>query len=846
MKEQRKQIIDSSIETELAEVKGADSRFVDLGFVRPVQEEVSDSANNFINAVKATTQLIKQNESGQEHIASDKMRASVQARQDYDNNVAAVNTKVKAGFDTNKPLTGGQMAAMHVDGLYSDSLNLEGKSSAYQQAYKAQRTAYALDSIGRHNAEENSVVSANNEAAAGNAVVTELNNDTAAAIPLSKSFENFKVSQPTLNNKAKLTAFVGLVDNKVKQLALTYPADYQVYADTYDKEFNKQKTAQNMKLSKEETTAMNTKIATATKGMTTREAEIYENSTIAQTMMTKVKDSTIASLKESGILPPEARYTKLKKELDLLERSDGAGLVMDFDDNSTLSLKKNLGVLVDTIMFTSHTTAYRRGGISEMSAVDAIKKTQSATGTSLTESQKQQIKEYAKNDVSTELTSLFDNDPATHPVSLDRVSKILGLNAGDKEITGIVTKQIDGLVQNMRSGQINHADMMPYLQQVLGGDKKKKSVLWQTAQKNPTFRALSLAYSLNKADQYGDEIIGLDVNDFSEGGMFRIPGQDKDALKANAALARDILTDVIVAPSQIEDHINMINYFLSRGEDEDEIRAHLKANSRHDAGPVNPGFRYNGNVEIPTALVNVVAQDMALLKGNANAVLPNEKPGIIANALFFHIEANKKDQFVNNEGWSTYDDVISTGFSEDGTERLSETRTRLDWTGTDVDWKQVSPDTYQVIISKGDAKSYITVSEQDLLDMTQKAVDRAVINRRAKQIDDAYYKGGYQGSNAKGAIVTSEEMFKGKKTLKDGTVINVDQMPQIVGPSKKFVDNLFGVADSISRTTGGTDVRGVDDLITNYTDVIKAREAKWDIVGDEIKAWWDDTGVYAD
>ena len=832
MKEQRQKLIDTSIETELADVQGAQSRFVDLGFVRPVQGQVRDTANDFINAVKTTTQLIAQSDYSKDNVSKDKMRASVQARQDYDAQIALVSQQEQDGVQAGSPMTGGQMAGQHVNGLESDVLALEGKSDAYQNAYKAQRTAYALQSIGAHNAQENKVVEDNTSDLASAGVTADLNNDTAGSKKLSETFKDFQDIQPNKSNKAKLTEFVGLVNTKVKQMEVTYTADLAVYLGKYNEEYKSQLASQSNKLTAVERADLDKKITAGSKGLGVRAATIYRNQANAQAFQTKIVNATKAAIELSGVKSPEDRYTTLKGDLDALERSDGAGKVMDFTDASMLTLKTSLNALTDTITFNNHSMNYRAEGIDNKSVDDAIEKAQSATGAALTDSQKQQMRQITKTTVSDTMTNLFDGDPATHPISLNRVSNILALNNRDAEVVGVVTQQVDGLVQKMRSGEINHANMMPYLQQTLGGDKKKKSVLWQTAQKNSTFRALSLAYSLNKAEQYGDEIIGLDTNDFTDGGLFKIPGQDKDARTANEVIARDILTDVIVAPSQISDHINMINYFLSRGEDEDEIREHLKANSRHDAGAVNPGFKFDGNVELPTALLSVVAQDMRLMDGTANAVSPREQPGIVANALFFFIESNHKDQFVNEEGWSTYDDVINTGFEEDGETRITETRNRLDWTDASLDWKQVSPDTYQIIISRGDTKSYITVDEQDLESMVQQSVDRAVINRRSTSINESYYKGGFQGKGTGGSIVTGAEILSGKKVLKTGKTVDVDQSPSIVGPSRRWVDDLLG--------------KQGEEMLENTRDVYKNRKWQTDTLTNEIKAWWDDTGDYAD
>ena len=116
--------------------------------------------------------------------------------------------------------------------------------------------------------------------------------------------------------------------------------------------------------------------------------------------------------------------------------------------------------------------------------------------------------------------------------------------------------------------------------------------------------------------------------------------------------------------------------------------------------------------------------------------------------------------------------------------------------------------------------------------MVQQSVDRAVINRRSTSINDAYYKGGFQGKGTGGSIVTGAEILSGKKVLKTGKTVDVDQSPSIVGPSRRWVDDLLG--------------KQGEEMLENTRDVYKNRKWQTDTLTNEIKAWWDDTGDYAD
>lgn len=823
MKEQRQKIIDNSIDTELATVEGAKSRFIDYGFIRPVTEEVTDYANSFINAVKTTTSVIESTDKYKDNVVDQQMKASVQARLDHDTLTAQITGMAEEAMSNQQPMTGAQKAAAYVTGLDNLRASLDGNyTRAYQDAYKKYATSYTVDKIAFHNAEDNKVVTDNILDDADSAVVSQLNNDTDSRESMQKVFnDNQTLTKDILNKKASAVKFVKAVNTKVKQLTTTYAAD----VTEYDKEVAKaRETVQNklgtsFKLPADKRAIVEARIAERIKGLPAHQREPIIQFEESLGHIAYVNEAIEKQLKDSGIKSPKERIDTLLSEIRGIERSGGVGKLLEMDDNSVVTLRQNMTNLTKIIDYQTATRTYNPA---IYSVDDYISKLSADTGDTVPTEIQEHLKQTAMNAVTDDVAALLDNNPETHPSSLIRVNAVLRANAGDNKFKEGISKLATNLLQQMRdpSSGVNYAQMIPYLKTVMGGEKAKNSMLWQALNENVQLRYLTLAEGLGQLDIYGNELVGLDANAFTDDGMLKVQGQSDEAFKAGKLRAQEMLSELAVPPGKINENVSLINYFLSRGADEDELQENITNYYRTDLGKPLPGFKFNGSFNVPSALVRVVQENARFYKHHNSTIDASDMSSVIATSILASTEKENFTRWTEGKLMPTYTETFSIGLEEDGVTRRQDSRERIDWSGADITWSQASPGVYMMNINNNGAMLAVPVTEQQILDTVREAQDRATIAKRSMVIDDAYY--GQGGHDWKGGKVTAEQIMT-----------DVEHSPgTIVGPSNKWVQDTF---TSITEDVVDFAPTAIENLRDNSLQTKTKEAANW------LEEWWSET-----
>lgn len=818
MKEQRQKIIDNSIDTELATVEGGKSRFVDYGFVRPVTEEVPDYANSFINAVKNTTAVIESSDKHKGNVVDQQMKASVQARLDHDALTAQITEMAETATSNQQPMTGAQKAAAYVTGLDKQRLALDGNyTRAYQDAYKKYATSYTVDKIALHNSEDNRVVNDNILDDVDSAVVSQLNNDTNSRESMQKVFDDTQtLSKDILNKRDSAVKFVKTVNTKVKQLTATYAADVTEY---YKEVAKARETVQNklgtsFKLPDDKRAIVEARIASRIEGL-----PIHLHGDVIQFEeslghIAYVNEAIEKQIKESGIKSPKERIDTLLGEITGIERSGGVGKLLEMDDDSVVTLRKNMTNLTKIIDYQTATSTFNPA---MHSVDDYISKLSANTGDAVPTEIQEHLRQTAMNAVTDDVAALLDNNPDTHPSSLIRVNAVLRANAGDNKLKEGISKLATNLLQQMRDplSGVNYAQMIPYLKTVMGGEKAKNTMLWQTLNENVQLRYLTLAEGLGQLDIYGNELIGLDANAFTDDGMLKVQGQSDEAFKAGKLKAQEMLTELAIPPGKINENVSLINYFLSRGADEGELQKNITNYYRTDLGTPLPGFKFKGSFNVPSGLVRVVQQNAHFYKRHNSTIDAKEMRSVIATSIFASTEKENFTRWTEGKMMPTYTETFSIGFEEDGVTRRQDSRERIDWSGANITWSQASPGVYMMNIENNGAMLAVPVTEQQILDTIREAQDRAIIAKRSMTINEAYYGQGYQ--DWKGGTVTGKDIMTDVE-LSPGTW---------VGPSNRWVQDVFGdIKEGVSEFT---------PKAVNYLPDKSREAAAW------LEEWWSET-----
>ena len=453
---------------------------------------------------------------------------------------------------------------------------------------------------------------------------------------------------------------------------------------------------------------------------------------------------------------------------------------------------------------------------------DYISKLSANTGDTVPTEIREHLRQTAMNTVTDDVAALFDNNPETHPKSLIRVNAVLRANAGDAEFKEGISTLATNLLQQMRdpSSGTNYATMIPYLKSVMGGEKAKNSMLWQALNENVQLRYLTLAEDMGQLNRYGNELIGLDANAFTDDGMLKVQGQSDEGFKAGKLKAQEMLSELAVPPGKINENVSLINYFLSRGADEDELKEKITNYYRTDVGKPLPGFKFKGSFNVPSALFRVVQTNAKFYKHHNTNLGAEDMNSVTATSILASVEKENFTRWTEGKIMPTYTETFSIGLEEDGVTRRQDSRERIDWSGAEVTWSQASPGVYMMNIENNGAMLAVPVTEQQILDTIRESQDRATIAKRSMLINDAYY--GQGGHDWKGGTVTAGQILTDVKHS-PGT---------IVGPSNRWVQDTFTSVKEDVIEFAPTAIKNLKD---NSLETRTREAADW------LEEWWSET-----
>ena len=786
MKEQRQSLIDNSIETELADVEGANSRFVDLGFIQPAISEVPDYAGKFISAVQNASDIVSGSENAKTNNALAKAKATTDARvhhEAYLDELAA--HEMRNGFMDANTKNGKIVSAFD-----TSVLSFSGKPQAYIDTYITQRGYFTNTAISANSTKQRSIVDANNDDVATDGMNAGLHSNNPNDESLDTSSASYRqATKNTLTHQQQSAKILSMGSQRVDSLSKTYAYDFDKWTLNYQtvtQQVIVDKGGLNFKLNKKQSQRVDHMLELAMSDVinnygesawTSQTEKAHRVRFEAETRGNAIKDEVDKTVSTQG-LAPAANAQRLISELKAIQKHDKSGFIIDLNTQEAFNLQTSIKGLQDVVIYTESS---QRFDPTKVSLASFKKQLQSRlSGTLPTH-----ISSYLDNKQSelfnATLTSVIDGTAMNSPVSLTAINNMLALNANQTGFDKPVATMVNDLIQKWRDPDsgVEVGSYMKFLRSTLRGEEAKNSYLWQTMEENPVFAALTAIDDFGVlSEQYSKELLGLGPDDFTEDGSIRLPGQNPESnlSKARMVIAGDILKDAVVAPSQIKDSMNMILWLLTRpGLDEDKVRKHYIDNNKVDLGTPLPGFKKD-DFTIPRMFKEIIQQDASFKDMNGNRA-----NGITSTAILASIEGQYRNE-LNKMGMGAYTEVYNVGLKGNYRKRLK--RTRFDWSTVETSWHTPRAGVYMLRIARSD-DSYIEVPVDPKLVVAKldEARDRAKIAFRSGAIQEAYNVTGLTTRDA-------EHYYKNPGADKPWTLLGNDFIASVFESSSKADETL--------------------------------------------------------
>jgi len=696
MKEQRERLVNDTVEANLGKVEGTQSRFVDMGFVSPVLDEPTDYAGNFINAVKAGTEVITSSSKYKTKQIAEVADAAIAATTDWGIDSLEINEAIDP--DTNLPFTPHQKQVESVRRWEKRKQDLASSevSKEYAEAYIKQlsssivKSTSALFTLEAKNIRENDVSD------------------------WGQRFMEGKVPQETYR---QATASLGMTvpEQSANLLKFGTKAVENATNSFYTKNDAFKEHITELAKQKEISGVFTEKHPKVAEIMS-EEGKTYEEA--------KQIAIRLAVYEETIDENPSIELLKAVKNLKELHMQGDANtpLIGTLQTGEALNASKAI-----TTALAAHTqyNAIDKYDPTRMSLDDMENKltANSIDGKALSSATKARLTNTVQTVMDRDMANLWQGTAT--PENISRLNNMLSLNQGNKTLMNRYKEAfkitMDGLVA---SQEVDTMSTINYISDRVGADRGTNSAIWGLMNSMPRWQTAILAKELGaSANDLEMLVASFDEQDYDDNGIIKLQGVSKNQASSMLLDADEIVREMPIMQGDYKRYLNLTATMMLIADrtgnvDKDLLKEQMLNASTHNVGTPLEDFGMTEGFRLPNSYVKSIAL-------NAKA------PSLVATATLMAVEVN------NLETLKAQGFPVRTSHYYDDEGKVLE-RERIDWGQVDTRWVQVAPGRFDFRIQSGDVMKDFQISDDLIMDNIKAAKQRATVASRKRERDKSH------------------------------------------------------------------------------------------------------------